>query len=101
MLYKESTDKAFTDKNLVPMKEAIRLGYGSRTKLTKWVKAGKLPAVRNGRYVFFKQEDLDAMFQPAMPTEAQRLKTLQQQIADAAPSLSAEAKRELADLLTA
>ena len=84
---------------LVSMREAIDGGYGSRSTLTRRINDGSLPAVKNGRYIFFKQEDLDALFKPARPTEEAAMRELAKAIADSAPKLSAQSKRELAALL--
>lgn len=84
---------------LVSLPDAIRAGYGSRTKLYRLMKDGSLPAVRNGHFIYFQQEDLDALYKPARPSEDDVFRKLAEQIAKAAPALSAEKKRELAQML--
>ena len=85
-------------KGYVSVNEAIEAGYGSRTKLWRLVKQGKLPAFKNGRNVYYKQEDLEALLEPAL-SEDEIIDIFLTDLAKKAPELSAEGKQKLADIL--
>lgn len=87
--------------NLMSMNDAIKAGYGSRSKLTRLIDENKLPAVRNGRFIFFRREDLDALYKPMNPSAEDAYLKLAKEIAKSAPKLTSEGKRQLAELLGA
>lgn len=87
-------------KGYMSVNEAIDAGYGSRTKLWRLVKAGKLPAYKNGNYVYYRKEDLDALLVPVAVSEDELLEQFLTDLANKAPDLSNEGKQKLAAMLT-
>src|SRR5699024_5464916 len=87
----------------VPLTKAAQVGtYGSYSTLRKKVADGDLPAERVGRRIFVQLEDLEAMATPVVgrPTDQATIERAINRIVGSAPSLSAEQRDRLVDVLS-
>lgn len=102
--YPKGTDDASQSharpRHLLTIEQAAKRAFSSVSTIKRRIKAGKLPAVRNGRKLYVSEEDLAKLFDVVPVSEEERFEELAKQLAAQAPTLSAERKARLAALLS-
>lgn len=81
--------------------EAVALGYGAESTLRRWIRLGRLPAVKIGGRVKIRPADLEALARPVVCDSAHDdLDAAIDRLVAEAPALSASQIRELQSVLT-
>lgn len=81
------------------LQQAAADGYAAYSTLRAYVKDGRLPAVRIGRRLKVRREDLDALAQSARQTASRDAVAAIQRIVDDAPPLTQNQRERLAVIL--
>lgn len=86
--------------------EAEAAGYGAYSTLRSWIAAGRLPAVRTGRRIKIRLEDLEAFARPAVvhhseakPAPETELNFAIARIVANAPRLTQRQREQLATII--
>lgn len=87
-------------KGYLPIAEAVKAGYGSRTRLWRLASLGRIRTIKQGQFVFYNKEDLEALNDPQQYlTENQIIDNFLDDLAKNAPKLTPQHKEKLAALL--
>ena len=89
------------DAEYLTVHEAVALGYGAESTLRRWIRLGRLPAVKIGGRVKLRPADLEALARPVTsdPANEDDLDVVVQRLVAKAPALTPGQIRELAAVL--
>lgn len=86
------------DVEYLTVHEAVALGYCAESTLRRWIRLGRLPAVKIGGRVKIRPSDLEALARPVTsdPASDEDLNAAIKRLVAKAPALSPGQVRELA-----
>lgn len=82
------------------LKEAANSGYPAYSTLRKYISDGRLPAVKMGRRIMVRKQDLDSLAKPMQGMKnSQAIKAAIERVVAESPSLTTEQRERLAAVL--